>query len=167
MSTDTADPMARYRDFHPVYDLERLRDTLAKLADLPGDTPISHGIDDGNEATSYKPATEVQVTHWNGYERCAEGDEDAELGLFFILPAEHPDGVAGEGSFHPIGSLAELRDATAKLADLPGDMPVWRTEDGSNDEDSFDFAELQVAWWDGAVQCEEGDKGARKALFVI
>lgn len=166
MSTTDTDPMARYRDFHPVYDLEGLRDALAKVADLPDDTPVHLFLDDGNEATSWTPATELQVTHWNGYERCAEHNEDAELALFVIHPAEHPDGVGGEGSFHPIGRLAELRDAITKLADLPGGMSVRKTTDSSNDQDSFDFAELQVACWNGEVQCEDDD-GAKKALFVI
>lgn len=167
MSTTDTDPMARYRDFHPVYDLEGLRDALAKVADLPDDTPVHLFLDDGNEATSWTPATELQVTHWNGYERCAEHDENAELALLIIHPADHPDGVAGEGAFHPIAILAGLREAIAKLDDLPGDTSVWRTTDDSNDQDSFDFAELQVAFWNGEVQCEGDDDGAMRALFVI
>lgn len=167
MTATSTDPMARYRDFNPIYDLEGLRDTLAKLADMPDETPIHLFLNDGNELDSYAPATELQATYWNCFERCGQHDEDAELALFFILPAEHPDGVAGEGDYHPIGSLAELRDAISKLDGLPGDTSVWRTDDASNHEDSFDFAELQVAWWNGEIQCEEGDDDARKALFVV
>ncbi|WP_345148735.1 hypothetical protein, partial [Nonomuraea rubra] len=71
MSDTAADPMARYADFHPMYSVEKLRETLAVLADLPGDTPVILALSDGNEADQYAPATELQVTHWNGYERCA------------------------------------------------------------------------------------------------
>lgn len=166
MSTTSTDPMARYRDFHTMYDLDDMRSTLAKLADLPDDTPILLFLNDGNEEDSYAPATELQVTYWNGYERCAADDEHAKLALFFTYPAEHPDGVAGEGDYHPISRLTELREAIASLAGLPGDTSVSTYEDG-DDEDPFVFAELQVARWNGEIQCEEGDEGASTALFVI
>lgn len=64
-------------------------------------------------------------------------------------------------------TLGGLRAALAQLADLPDDTPVLRAEDDSNDPDSFAFiAELEIAPWDGETQCEAGDEGARKALFI-
>jgi len=39
-------------------------------------------------------------------------------------------------------------------------------EDDANDEDSYGVAELEVAWWNGEIQVEEGDKDARKAIFI-
>ncbi|MEV0994692.1 hypothetical protein [Nonomuraea sp. NPDC050202] len=163
--TDTTNPMARYANFHPMRSVEKLRGTLDKLAHLPSDTAVFLVLDDGNEPTSYAPATELQVTHWNGYERCAATDDDAELAPFFIYPAQHPEGVASGGTFHPVATLAALRDTVAALRDNP---TFHRTEDASNDEDSFTIvSELQVAWWDGSVQVGEPGDGVKQALFII
>jgi hypothetical protein len=166
VSTTDTDPMARYRDFHKMYDLDDMRSTLAKLADLPDDTSIHLFLNDGNEEDSYTSATELQVTYWDGYERCAKHDEGAKLALFFTYPGENRDGVAGEGSVRPISRLTDLREAIASLDGLPGDTSVSTFEDG-DEEDPFVFAELQVACWNGEIQCEEGDEGASTALFVI
>ncbi|MFD1547049.1 hypothetical protein [Nonomuraea guangzhouensis] len=169
MSTTDTDPMARHKDFYPIFSLEKLQLTIAKLDgyEMRADTPVFLARDDGNEPTSYTPATELQATWWDYYTRCAENDEGAALALFFLDPAEHPEGVAGEGSFYPIGRLADLRDTLAKLGGLPGETFSYRTDDNSNHEDSYESAhEVQVAWWDGQVQCEPDAQGARQALFI-
>lgn len=169
---DTAtDPMARYAGFHPIWSVEKMRESLAKLAHLPDDTTVFLVLDDGNEADQYAPATELQVTHWNRYERCGVDDPDAEPAPFFIYPAERPSEAASEAAYHPIATLAALRKAVALLRYLPGDTIVLRTDDASNDEDPIHFAhDLQIARWDGQVQVEEGDDGfedAATALFII
>ncbi|MGW0587497.1 hypothetical protein [Streptosporangium sp. NPDC002607] len=64
-------------------------------------------------------------------------------------------------------TLADLRAAVAKLADLPDDTRVLRAEDDGNDPDSYvHIGDLQITHWDGEVQCQEGDEDAKKALFV-
>ncbi|WP_405149392.1 hypothetical protein OG589_14365 [Sphaerisporangium sp. NBC_01403] len=64
-------------------------------------------------------------------------------------------------------TLGGLRAALNQLTDLPDDTPIRRADDDANDPDSYALIdELEVAFWDGEVQCEEGDEGARKALFI-
>lgn len=64
-------------------------------------------------------------------------------------------------------TLGGLRAALAQIADLPDDTPIRHAEDDANDPDSYALiGELEIAHWDGEVQCEESDEGARKALFI-
>lgn len=67
----------------------------------------------------------------------------------------------------PIHTLDQLRAAVAQVADLPGTTRIYRTEDDANQDDSYTLVnELEIAYWDGEVQCEADDEGAVKALFL-
>ncbi|MEU8199336.1 hypothetical protein AB0C10_36685 [Microbispora amethystogenes] len=64
-------------------------------------------------------------------------------------------------------TLGGLRAALAQVADLPDDTPLLHATDDANEDDSYEsVSELEIAWWDGEVQCEEGDEDAVKALFL-
>lgn len=67
----------------------------------------------------------------------------------------------------PIITLDDLRTAHDQLAGLPGDTPILRAEDDGNEPDSYAFiGEIEIAWWDGEVQCDENTENARKAVFI-
>lgn len=62
-----------------IYTLDGLRAAIAKLDDLPGDTPIVVAENDGNEEDSYSWIHDIDVALW---------DET----IRYELPGTHPDG---------------------------------------------------------------------------
>ncbi len=73
----------------------------------------------------------------------------------------------GHTSINTLCTLGGLRAALAQVADLPDDTPIRHTKNDANRPKSYALIEeLEIAPWDGEVQCEENTPGAVKALFL-
>ncbi|MFS1305117.1 hypothetical protein [Streptosporangium longisporum] len=66
----------------PINTLGDLRAALARITDMPDDTPVLRAEDDGNEPDSYTSVRDMEITFWDGETQCDKGDEDAREALF-------------------------------------------------------------------------------------